>query len=81
MKYEKKLVKSLIYGLIIGIYFSILTISDSEQIRSNDGWYTERSLSIFEYIQKLLQTSVIISIALVIIVAFYLYYKDDGKDQ
>ncbi|RDW14994.1 hypothetical protein [Oceanobacillus chungangensis] len=74
-KNEKTLVKSLIYGLIGGFYFSILFISRTEEIDSGEGWRTFNELSIFEYILKVLQVSIIISIGTFIVVLLYPYFK------
>lgn len=74
-KNEKALVKSLIYGLIGGFYFSILVIPRIETIESGEGWRTFNELSIFEYVVKVLQVSIAISIGTLIVVLLYLFFK------
>lgn len=74
-KNEKTLIKSLIYGLIGGFYFSILFISRIEEIDMGEGWKTAHELSIFEYVLKVSQVSITISIGTFIVVLLYLYIK------
>lgn len=74
-KNEKALVKSLIYGLIGGFYFSILVIPRTETIESGEAWRTFNELSIFEYVVKVLQVSIAISIGTLIVVLLYLFLK------
>ena len=74
-KSEKTLVKSLLYGLIGGLYFSILFVSRTEEIDSGEGWRTFTELSGLEYFIKVLQVSILISIGTFIIVLLYLYFR------
>lgn len=65
----------MVYGLIGGLYISVLFISRSETIESGEGWKTSYELSIFEYVIKVLQVSIVASIGTFIVVLLYLYLK------
>lgn len=81
VKNEKTLVKSLVYGLLGGLYFSILFISRTEEIAVQRNMRTYQELSIFEYIIKVLQTSIIISVATFIVVLLSLYIKSKKQSS
>ncbi|MBP3951551.1 hypothetical protein [Bacillus suaedae] len=75
---EKKLVKSLIYGLIAGVYYSILYVNRTKEI-INGNTHTFHEATIFEYIIEILRTSVTISITTFIIVMVYLYVQQNQR--
>ncbi len=74
---EKVFVKSLIYGFIGGLYYSILFIPRTEEIITQGDWtkFSYQELTVFEYIIKVLQTSIIVSIGTFAVALIYLYYK------
>ena len=73
---EKALIKSLIYGFIGGVYFSILFISRTKVIR-NGNYQTFYERTQYEHIIDILKTSVIISIIMFVITLFYLYFNQE----
>lgn len=78
-KKEKVLVKSLIYGFIGGLYYSILFTSRTREIVNQGNFRTYQELTVFEYVVKVLQTSIIFSVGTVIVVLLYLYYRNIKK--
>lgn len=73
---EKTLVKSLVYGLISGLFFSLLFVQRTKLVPKNGGdTRVYDDSTIFEYVIEVLRTSILISIAILIITILYLYFK------
>jgi hypothetical protein len=77
---ERKLIKAGIYGLIIGVLFSILYYPDVIGINTNGG-YTSQAVSMRDYIFKVLRTSIKICFASIIAVCVVEFYKSLPKDD
>ncbi|RSL28925.1 hypothetical protein D7Z54_33925 [Salibacterium salarium] len=72
--YEKSLVKSLVYGFVIGLFYSLLFVPTFDLI-PNGTTQIVQSNTPFEYTIKILQISVVIAICSLMINSLYQYYK------
>lgn len=79
-KNEHRIVKSGIYGFILGLFTGILFISKTEVIRTAQNTKIFNNLTIFEYTIKLLRISILFSICLMIITIIY-FYTRERKDN
>ncbi|QYR23496.1 hypothetical protein KZ483_11610 [Paenibacillus sp. sptzw28] len=77
---ERKLVKAGIYGLLLGLLFSIIYHPDIISL-NNNGAYSGYVVPMREYMFKVLRTAIKICFASIIVAALVEYYKSLPKGE
>lgn len=79
---EKTLVKSLFYGLIGGLFYSLLFVQRTKLLpKGQDNFQAYDESTLFEYIVEILRTSITISIVILAVTILYLYYIQYKKNM